>query len=56
MCMVTEDLELASCYMLVKDIPDYYTQQAVTEVWKYVLMMQNMSVIKLYKTCLFSDR
>ena len=56
MCMVTEDLELASCHMSVKDIPDYYTQQAVTEVWKYVLMMQNMSVIKLYKTCLFSDR
>lgn len=54
--MVTQDLGLASCHMSVKDIPDYYTQQAVTEVWKYVLMIQNIFVIKLSKTCLFNDQ
>lgn len=43
--MVTEDLRLASCHMSVKDIPDNYTQQAVMEVWKCVLMIQNIFVI-----------
>lgn len=54
--MVTEDLRLASCHMSVKDIPDNYTQQAVMEVWKCVLMIQNIFVIKLYKTYLFNDQ
>lgn len=54
--MVTQDLGLASCPMSVKDIPDYYTQQAMTEVCKYVLMIQNIFVIKLSKTCLFNDQ
>lgn len=45
--MVTQDLGLASCHMSVKDIPDYCTQQAVTEVCS--AMVQYIFVIKLYK-------
>lgn len=45
--MVTQDLGLASCHMSVKDIPDYCTQQAVTEVCS--VMDQYIFVIKLYK-------
>lgn len=44
-CMVTQDLGLASCHMSVKDIPDYCTQQAVTEVRS--VMVQYIFVIKL---------
>ena len=43
--MVTQDLGLASCHMSVKDIPDYCTQQAVTEVRS--VMVQYIFVIKL---------
>lgn len=45
--MVTQDLGLASCHMSVKDIPDYCTQQVVTEVCS--VMDQYIFVIKLYK-------